>query len=71
MYCSFCVEKVKDNAIKCMFYKRDKVIDSCELVAIYSDGMSEKYDENSEFEFRNEKITMEEYESIRKDIMGY
>ncbi|MBR6147023.1 MAG: hypothetical protein IKQ44_01570 [Lachnospiraceae bacterium] len=47
------------------------MIDSCELVVIYSDGMSEKYDENSEFEFRNEKITMEEYESIRKDIMGY
>lgn len=28
------------------------------------------YDENSDFIFRNEKITMEEYEQLCKDIWG-
>ena len=39
--------------------------------AEYWDSADDKYDENSDFTCRDEKITMTEYEELRKEIAGW
>ncbi|MCM1252220.1 MAG: hypothetical protein NC321_05320 [Clostridium sp.] len=46
------------------------IVDEFELTAEYWDSY-DGYDENSDFTCRDEKITMEEYEKLRKEIIGW
>ncbi len=46
------------------------VVDSFELSAEYWDNVDGSYDENSDFTYRGEKITMDEYEKLMKEILG-
>ncbi|MBQ6588866.1 MAG: hypothetical protein IJI01_09320 [Butyrivibrio sp.] len=46
------------------------VVDSFELSAEYWDSDDDSYDENSDFTYRGEKITMDEYEKLMKEILG-
>ncbi len=46
----------------------DNKVDSFELSAIY-EGQDD-YDENSTFMYRDNPITMEEYENLKKEILG-
>ncbi|MDE7417672.1 MAG: hypothetical protein K2N44_15445 [Lachnospiraceae bacterium] len=45
------------------------VVDEFGLGAAYWDAPDDKYDENSDFTFRDTKISMEEYEALRKEIL--
>ncbi|MCM1182278.1 MAG: hypothetical protein NC337_02760 [Roseburia sp.] len=47
------------------------IVDEFQLSAEYWDSPTDKYDENSEFTFRDEKISMKEYEALRKEIIGW
>ena len=47
------------------------IVDEFELGAEYWDSTDDKYDENSDFTFRDEKISMSEYEELRKEIIGW
>lgn len=47
------------------------VTDEFQLSAEYWDSPDSKYDENSDFTYRDEKISMEEYETLRKEIIGW
>lgn len=47
------------------------IIDAFLLSAEYWDSPNDSYDENSIFTYRDEKISMTEYEELRKEIMGY
>lgn len=47
------------------------IVDEFELGAEYRDSTDDKYDENSDFTFRDEKISMSEYEELRKEIIGW
>lgn len=44
--------------------------DEFQLSAEYWDSPDDKYDENSDFTYRDEKISMEEYERLREEILG-
>lgn len=46
------------------------VVDEFMLGAEYWDSPDDKYDENSDFTYRDEKISMEEYEELKKEILG-
>ena len=45
------------------------VVDEFGLGAAYWDAPDDKYDENSDFTFRDTKISMEEFEALRKEIL--
>lgn len=46
------------------------IVDEFKLSAEYWDSPDGKYDENSDFTYRDEKITMVEYETLKKEIFG-
>lgn len=48
-----------------------KIADEFRLEAQYWDSPDQMYDENSDFTYRDEKITMAEYEALRKEILGW
>lgn len=48
-----------------------KVVDEFRLSAEYWDSPDGWYDENSDFTYRDKKITMEEYEALGKEIFGW
>ena len=45
------------------------VVDEFEFGAAYWDSPDGQYDENSDFTYRDSKITMEEFEALRKEIL--
>ncbi|MDE5699422.1 MAG: hypothetical protein K2I96_18770 [Lachnospiraceae bacterium] len=47
------------------------VVDEFQLSAEYWDSPDSRYDENSDFTYRDNKISMEEYEALRKEIFGW
>lgn len=47
------------------------VVDEFVLAAAYWDSPDSRYDENSDFTYRDNKISMEEYEALRKEIFGW
>ena len=49
---------------------KGEIEETFELSAMYWDSETGTYDENSDFSFKDKKITMEEYESLKKDIFG-
>jgi len=46
------------------------IVDEFKLGAEYWDSPDDKYDENSDFTYRDEEITMAEFEALRKEISG-
>jgi hypothetical protein len=48
-----------------------EIVDEFDLGAEYWDEPDDKYNENSDFYYRGEEITMEEYESLRNAYFGY
>lgn len=44
------------------------IVDEFKLGAEYWDSTDDKYDENSDFTFRDEKISMREYEELKEEI---
>ncbi len=46
------------------------IVDEFSLSAEYWDSPDDRYDENSEFTYRDEKITMAEFEALRDEILG-
>ena len=48
-----------------------EVADRFTLSAEYWDEPEGRYTENSEFTYRDEKITMQEYENLRQLYMGW
>lgn len=50
---------------------RGDIVDEFKLGASYWDSDDDKYDENSDFTYRDEKISMSEYEELRKEIFGW
>lgn len=48
-----------------------KIADEFQFGAQYWDSLDDKYDENSDFTYRDKKISMEEYEALRKEIFGW
>lgn len=48
-----------------------KVADEFQLSAEYWDSPDGWYDENSDFTYRDKKITMKEYEALGKEIFGW
>lgn len=46
------------------------VVDEFQLSAEYWDSPDDKYDEDSDFSYRDEKITMTEFEALREQILG-
>ncbi len=49
---------------------KGEVEDSFTLSAEYWDSEDDHYNENSDFTFRDKKITMEEYESLVSKMLG-
>lgn len=47
------------------------VTDEFQFGAEYWDAPDDRYDESSVFTYRDEKISMTEYEALRKEIIGY
>ena len=47
-----------------------RIADEFRLAAEYWDSPESKYDENSDFTYRDEKISMEEYEALLSEIFG-
>lgn len=47
------------------------IVDEFKLGAQYWDSLNDKYDENSDFTYRDKSISMEEYEALRKEIFGW
>lgn len=47
------------------------IVDEFKLSAAYWDSPDDKYDENSDFTYRDEEITMTEFEALRKEILGF
>lgn len=47
-----------------------KIVDEFTLSAEYWDSPDDRYDENSDFTYRDEKITMTEFEALRDEILG-
>lgn len=46
------------------------IVDCFQLSAEYWDSPDSQYDENSDFTYRDEKISMEEYEALRDEILS-
>lgn len=49
----------------------DTLVDEFNLYAEYYENDNDRYDENSTFVYRDEPITMEEYEALRKEYIGW
>lgn len=47
------------------------IVDEFKLGAEYWYSSDDKYDENSDFTYRDKKISMDEYEALRKEILGW
>ena len=47
------------------------IVDEFQFSAEYWDSPISQYDENSDFTFRDKKISMEEYEALGKEIFGW
>lgn len=47
------------------------IVDEFKLGAQYWDSLNDKYDENSDFIYRDKNISMEEYEALTKEIFGW
>ena len=47
-----------------------RIADEFRLAATYWDSPESTYDENSDFTYRDEKISMEEYEALLSEIFG-
>lgn len=47
------------------------IVDEFQLGVEYWDSLDDKYDENSDFTYRDKKISMGEYEALRKEILGW
>lgn len=47
-----------------------KIVDAFKFGAEYWDSPDDKYDENSKFTYRDEEISMSEYEELYKEIFG-
>lgn len=47
------------------------IVDEFKLGASYWDSDDDKYDENSDFTYRDKKISMSEYEELREEIFGW
>ncbi len=52
-------------------YKGPNIVDEFELSAEYWESERDEYDENSDFTFKGQKITMQEFEKLRKKYTGY
>ena len=52
-------------------YEDGEIVESFELNAEYWENTFDSYDRDSDFTFKGEKITMEEYEALAKEILGY
>lgn len=50
---------------------KGNIVDEFKLMAGYWDSTDDKYDENSDFTYRDERITMREYEELRNEIFGW
>jgi len=48
-----------------------KIADEIQLSAEYWESSDYQYHENSDFTFGNDKISMEEYEKLRKELFGW
>lgn len=48
-----------------------EIVDEFKLSAEYWDSPDDQYDENSDFTYRDEKISMAEYEALKKEILGW
>ncbi len=53
------------------FNGNGEIVESFGLSAEYWDSENDTYDENSDFKFKDQQITMEEFETLRKEIFGY
>jgi len=51
-------------------YEDGEIVESFDLSAEYYDSEYDEYDQNSDFTFNGESITMEEYEALCKEIFG-
>lgn len=49
----------------------EKIVEELLLAAEYWDSPNGVYDENSDFTFREEKISMKTYEALRKELFGW
>lgn len=49
----------------------EKIVEKLLLAAEYWDSPDGVYDKNSDFTFRGEKISMEKYEALRKELFGW
>ena len=49
----------------------ENIVDEFNFYAEYWYSTDGKYDENSDFTYRDEKISMEKYEELRKEIFGW
>lgn len=47
------------------------IVDEFQLSAEYWESPDDRYDENSDFTYRDEKISMDEYEALREEIFGW
>ena len=47
------------------------IVDEFQFSAEYWDSPDDEYDENSDFTYRDKKISMEEYEALGKEIFGW
>lgn len=47
------------------------IVDEFQFGAEYWDSPDYEYDENSDFTYRDKKISMEEYEALRKEMFGW
>ena len=49
----------------------EKIVEELLLAAEYWDSPDGVYDKNSDFTFGEEKISMETYEALRKELFGW
>ncbi len=51
-------------------FEKGQSVENFALSAEYWENENDQYDENSDFTFKDQKITMEEYETLVKEIFG-
>jgi len=52
-------------------YSGSNIVNEISLTAEYWENENDRYDENSDFSFAGESITMEEFERLRMELFGY
>jgi hypothetical protein len=52
-------------------YENGEIVESFDLSAEYWENTFDTYDRDSDFTYRGEKVTMEEYEALCKEYLGY